>query len=158
MTHSSKSAVVFSIYACALLLGQRAALASPLEVYGFDGRSISMGNAMTASSNDYTAAFYNPGLITSSSGVVAGAGWTSYAPRLGIELERLPQDDHDLPVYPERRSGVTVGGLFLSAPLRPSGGSRWLPTCPLVRCWRVTYTLHPHPNSIATKGERISLF
>ena len=47
-----------------LLLWAGAAHANIFDIYGFGARGISMGGAMTAIANDYTAAFYNPAALT----------------------------------------------------------------------------------------------
>ncbi len=48
--------IVF-VYFCLIL----SANASPLDLYGLGSRSISRGNAATASADDYSVIFYNPG-------------------------------------------------------------------------------------------------
>ncbi|MEE2789647.1 MAG: outer membrane protein transport protein [Myxococcota bacterium] len=98
-----------------------ATVASPLEIYGFDGRSVALANAMTTRGDDYTASFYNPALATKSDKIIAGAGWMLHVPRLAVRLERAPDDPKDAPIYPSRRSGLTVGGLF---PLGETFGDR----------------------------------
>ncbi len=55
------------------LMVQPSALAGPFETYGFGSRSIGLGNAVTADSNDLSALYYNPAnLADAPSGAMIG--------------------------------------------------------------------------------------
>jgi len=84
--------------------------ASVLDIFGFGPRGASMANAQTAVSDDFTAAFYNPGALARRKRIVAGAGFVAGFSSLTIDREltgttfgeRLPEDF----------AGLTIGALF----------------------------------------------
>lgn len=90
--------------------------ASVFDIYGFGARSTSMGNAQTASSEDYFAAYYNPANLISRKSVHFGYGFNYVVPLLSISRRdtssAIPSllPDADLGVY----AGISapIGGIF----------------------------------------------
>lgn len=94
------------------LLVAAPAEASFFDAYGFGARAMAMGNAHGAASEDYTAAYYNPGALTIRKHPHVGTGVNLLVPALSID--RQPSADPDAPssLLPSTNVGVNVGVLF----------------------------------------------
>jgi len=87
------------------------ASAGSFDVFGFGSRSLSMGGAMTAASDDYTAAFYNAAALTGRDKVQLGVDVYTALPSLEITPTGPVQAGFEPePVQPH--SGVSFGVLF----------------------------------------------
>lgn len=84
--------------------------ASVLDIFGFDPRAMSMGNAQTAIADDFTATFYNPANLSRRKRIVAGAGFLGALPRLTIDRDL--EDSAIGSRLPENFAGITIGALF----------------------------------------------
>ncbi len=121
-----------------LLLCLASAHASVLDIYGYNPRGTSMGNAHVAVADDYTATFYNPAGLTRRKKVAVGAGFMASFPDLHIdrdfETAKQTKIENELP---PGFSGFNLGGVF---PLGGLIGNRvaigigiYLPTLNLLR-------------------------
>lgn len=86
------------------------AAASVLDIFGFDPRGSAMVNAQTAVTDDFTAAFYNPGALARRKQVVAGAGFMAGFSALRIDRELADSAFEER--IPEDFAGLTIGALF----------------------------------------------
>lgn len=77
-----RSLTVFTMW---LTCATTSVQASPAEIFEFDAKSSALGGAMVASSDDYTAAFYNPGALTRTRHVSTGLGISAALPTLKFE-------------------------------------------------------------------------
>ena len=84
-----RSLTVFTLW---LTCATTSVQASPAEIFEFDAKSSALGGAMVASSDDYTAAFYNPGALTRSQHVSTGLGISAALPAL--KFEQVSVDIH----------------------------------------------------------------
>src|SRR5260370_25035983 len=86
---------------CALPLG---AAAQPMDLYGFGPRSMAMGGVQAAADGDYSAAYYNPALLSKGS---VGVGFNYGVPSMYINADApLPALSSQTPVD---YAGITVG-------------------------------------------------
>ena len=69
--------------------------ANPFELYGQGSRGSALGHTGVASSNDYSATFYNPAALTQSKHTI-GLGWTYALKDLNVRLGTRP-NGYDLP-------------------------------------------------------------
>lgn len=91
-------------------------IASVFDIYGFGSRATSMGNAHTAASEDYFAAYYNPANLISRKSIHFGYGLNYVVPYLSISRRNTTSTvptllpDTDLGLY----AGVSapIGGVF----------------------------------------------
>jgi len=81
--------------------------ANTFDIFGYNGRSVAMGGALTAGANDYTALFYNPAALTLEPKVNLGAGGTLMVPALYIDREA--NDGGIEASLPELNAGLHVG-------------------------------------------------
>ncbi len=100
-----------AVVAALLTLWPVSALASgPFELFGFNPRAKAMGGAQTTAANDYTAAFYNPALLTRRESLNFGASIHLVYPNAHIELaEPLAEDSPYQPNLPQPEAGLAVG-------------------------------------------------
>lgn len=101
----------FGIVAVAttFLLQAPPAVAGPFDVFGFGSRAISMGGAVTAIADDYTAIFYNPANLVLRKKVHLGAEFLTSIPDLSIALA---DSGSRQPVEADGFSGLGLGVLF----------------------------------------------
>ena len=92
-----------SIAALAALLWVPSASANPLDAFGFGGRAVGLGGAMTASGDDVSANYYNPANLASHQAMLFALGYTYAQPKLSLNGADLHVD---------RVSGL-YGGLIL---------------------------------------------
>lgn len=78
--------------ALALLTSDRAANASPLDMFGSGARGMAMGGAQTAATNDSSANYYNPALLAAVSGLEIDLGYHLALPVLRIDGRDLGVD------------------------------------------------------------------
>lgn len=99
-------------FALALLLVtvSEPASASLFDIYGYNPRAMAMGSAMTATSDDYTAAYYNPGAMTVSKRVRMGLGLSVAVPDLYVDRVQSGSE-HDT-VLPPSHVGYNLGWLY----------------------------------------------
>lgn len=90
-----------------VLLCTATASAGPFDLYGISGRGQAMGNAMVAAADDWSAAYYNPALLTEKQTFSFGAGFALNAPSLKINTTN-PVATSLPPTY----DSITVGFLF----------------------------------------------
>jgi hypothetical protein len=90
------------------LLAAPSADASTFHVFGYTGRSIGMGGALTAGAGDFTALFYNPAALTLDPRINLGVGVTVLVPDLYVDREGAgpPAVASSLP---EVNSGIQLG-------------------------------------------------
>lgn len=84
------------------------ALAGPFDLYGVSGRGQAMGNAMTAAADDWSAAYYNPALLTEKETFSFGAGFALNAPDLKINTAKSGVATNPAQTY----DSVTLGFVF----------------------------------------------
>lgn len=96
---------------CALLLVPGTAQAGVFDIFGFGARNVAMGGAATATSDDYTAAFYNPAGLTRRKLVHVGLGFASYFQALAIS-HRNPGDEGLEARAPGDAMGIDLGVVF----------------------------------------------
>ncbi len=114
---------------------QNIARAGYVDLYGFGGRSSALGNAMTASADDFAATYYNPALLTLGKTPSFAVGFSLALPKL--QIERALTSGAYEPRSPELAMGITAG---LALPLPGRLGERvhlgavlFMPVGPLIR-------------------------
>ena len=93
---------------CLFLLTATAARAQPMDVYGFNPRSLAMGGVQAASAKDFSAVYYNPALLREAS---FGLGVAYSRPFVGATATAEPQA-WQTPVDPQLPPdylGITTG-------------------------------------------------
>ena len=95
------------------LLAAAGAHASVLDIYGYNPRGTSMGNAHAAVADDYTATFYNPAGLTRRKKVAVGAGFMASIPDLHIDRDYATEAQREVPnEIPPGFSGFNLGAVF----------------------------------------------
>jgi len=109
--------------------------ATYFDLFGVGGRSSALGSAVTASANDFSAAYYNPALLTLATEPSLALGYSLSQPDLKIEMAN-PNGPYPSQV-PTLTHGLTVG---LAMPLPGRLGERvavgaalFVPVGPFVR-------------------------
>lgn len=73
-----------------IFLSATAALAHPLDIYGYGPRAVAMGGAFAAVADDYSALYYNIGGLTQIEGNSLTAGFMIAKPILSLDLDPAP--------------------------------------------------------------------
>ncbi len=96
------------------------ALSNPLDAFGFGGRGLSMGGAMTAAVDDVSASYYNPAALAAITGLRIDLGYLYAQPSLSLGGHDLNVDSAhgfqgglDLPGTLFGRSVAFALGLYL---------------------------------------------
>ena len=117
------------------------ASASLFDTYGFGPRATAMGNAATASSEDYASVFYNPANLLARKEVHFGYGLNWVAPLLTIDRRNTASEYES--VVPDDNLGVHVG---ISTPIGgifdnkvAFGATLFLPLLRLTRVESIDY-------------------
>lgn len=99
------------VVALLVLARPGAAHAGVFDIFGFGARNVAMGGAASATSDDYTATFYNPAGLVRRKLVHVGLGFASYFGALSIS-HRDPGDESLEARAPETAMGVSLGVVF----------------------------------------------
>ncbi len=96
----------------ALLLGERSAMANPVDSFGLGSRSTAMGGAVTARVTDPSATYYNVSGLALAKHTSVSGGYVHLAPNLSLSDEpaRLPSID-------AWQVGLLVPGTLFDLPL-----------------------------------------
>lgn len=88
------------------------ASAGSFDVFGYGARGIGLGGAMTATSDDHTAVYYNPACLARRDVVQLGTDIYTAVPSLDLALQRDPTDAAYTPARPPVHSGAGIGAVF----------------------------------------------
>lgn len=95
-----------------LTLVAQPAYGGVFDIFGFGSRNIAMGNAATASADDHTAVFYNPGSLTRRKVIQLGATFVTMLNGLDIKESVPPADANLEAVQAQTQMGLSLGVLF----------------------------------------------
>lgn len=102
---------LFVLLATAVSLLPSTAGANAFDIYGFEPRGMGLAGAQTATSDDYTAAYFNPSLLAFQKKASVGASFNWFNPHLDVSA--LDGDLRPLdPVKPDDSLGWTLGFVF----------------------------------------------
>jgi long-subunit fatty acid transport protein len=90
--------------------GGSSALASPLELFGFQARGRAMGGALTAAADDHTAVFYNPSMLGFQRRTVTSISVSQTVPALSIQRSRSAEESGVDNGESRNYGGVSFGG------------------------------------------------
>jgi long-chain fatty acid transport protein len=97
---------------CLFVFVSSSAWANNFDLYGFGPRASSMGGAMTAEANDFTAVFYNPAMLVERKDANFGLGMQWHHLSADVKTkDRAREIDCKLCTPPDS-AGVSVGVLF----------------------------------------------